>query len=310
MSIFKHTESTPDEVMDFIESRMDRDIEKLENKEDLDFGDLQPPLFDENAVFTKIMKRVEHRTEIISLRVFKWACVIALLFGLGYSTYYISQQDKPIFHEIYASRGEKLVVLLADGSRVWLNADSKMKYPERFTGDTRKVFLSGEAYFEVAKDASNPFVVQSGDLMVRVTGTKFNVKNYSTDSTIIVTLDEGKVAVGQYTKKNDLKNMTPGQTANYDKHTAQCNIYTNKYYQEQSFWKNNDFAFRNSKMDEVLNTLSRKYDVEFVIKNPKLQSYTYNIHCKGGDLNDVLELMGTITPVHFHKISNKLYEVN
>lgn len=120
------------------------------------------------------------------------ACAIALvLLNVGYLAYQNIDLSKPVYKEVCSLKGERLVVLLEDGTRVWLNADSKLVYPEQFAKDKREVSLVGEAYFEVKKDISKPFMVQADEMNIRVTGTSFNVSGYPTDSVVMTTLDEG-----------------------------------------------------------------------------------------------------------------------
>jgi transmembrane sensor len=309
MNIFNRKKETSNDVLEYIGQHIDKDIERLIKHEKLDYGKMEAPQFDDYNVYMRVMQKIGKSRNTVALQVLKWACVVVLFFGLGYYTYYLSQIEKPQYHQLCAQRGDKLVVLLADGSRVWLNADSHIIYPDHFVGKTREVRITGEAYFEVNKDASHPFIVHSDKMMVKVTGTKFNVKAYNNDDKIFVTLDEGSVRVGESSNQDALKLMHPGQTACYDKNTDQCDVYDNSYYEENSFWKDNKMAFRNSSLEEVLTSLSRRYNVDFKIANPKIYSYTYNIHCNAGNLDEVLWLMETITPIKFHKNGPNRYVV-
>lgn len=310
MNIFNRKKETPQDVLKYIGQHLDEDIERLVNHEELNYGKMEVPEFNESDVYMRLMSKIGKRSNAVALQILKWACVVILFFGLGYYTYYLSQIETPQYHQLYAQRGDKLVVLLADGSRVWLNADSRITYPDHFAGKTREVSITGEAYFEVNKDASHPFIVRSDKMMVEVTGTKFNVKAYSNENKIYVTLDEGRVRVGESSKQDALKLMRPGQTACFDKATAQCQVYDNSYYTDNSLWKDNKMAFRNSSLQEVLTALSRRYNVDFKINNPKIYGYTYNIHCNAGNLSEVLWLMETITPIKFRQDGSSRYIVN
>ena len=230
---------------------------------------------------------------------FKWAvaCIIVLFaVGAGYNFYQSRCEANLVYREVCAVRGEKLLVLLPDGSRVWLNADSKLTYPEQFAKYNRDVTLEGEAYFEIAKNKKSPFQVFAENVKIQVTGTCFNVKAYPSDKVIKTTLDEGSI-------------IFPGQTAVYEKRSNVIKIKTDRYHDDASSWKGNQLTFRNASLKEVLTTLQRHFDIEIAVKNEKIASFTYNFVCKGNDLNYVLEVMQSITPVSFKKISEYTYTV-
>ena len=165
----------------------------------------------------------------------------------GYLAYQNIDLSKPVYKEVCSLKGERLVVLLEDGTRVWLNADSKLVYPEQFAKDKREVSLVGEAYFEVKKDISKPFMVQADEMNIRVTGTSFNVSGYPTDSVVTTTLDEGGIVISYpYAEKSGTYQMAPGQTAIYEKGSRLCKVMKNEYYKDASVWKENKLIFRNT----------------------------------------------------------------
>lgn len=158
-----------------------------------DLGGKNIPEFDADKVFQNVMSQIHTPSyRRIILRWTKWVAIFIVMLSMGYMTYRLSQMEDIELNEIYSPKGEKMIVILADGTRVDLNADTHLYYPERFSGKNREVILSGEAYFSVEKDSDHPFIVRSKDMMVKVTGTKFNVRAYKEDSCIVTTLDEGK----------------------------------------------------------------------------------------------------------------------
>ena len=241
----------------------------------------------------------------------KWACAIALvLLNVGYLAYQNIDLSKPVYKEVCSLKGERLVVLLEDGTRVWLNADSKLVYPEQFAKDKREVSLVGEAYFEVKKDISKPFMVQADEMNIRVTGTSFNVSGYPTDSVVTTTLDEGGIVISYpYAEKSGTYQMAPGQTAIYEKGSRLCKVMKNEYYKDASVWKENKLIFRNAPLEEVLTTLSRQFDVSFDIRSEKIAAFTYNFTCKLNNLSGIFEMMSAITPIKFNEISENVYAV-
>ena len=213
------------------------------------------------------------------------------------------------YNTIIIPRGGEYQLILSDGSRVWLNSDTRLRYPVSFIGEKREVYLEGEAYFEIAENKKSPFQVLAENVKIQVTGTCFNVKAYASDKVIKTTLDEGSINIGHVQSRRPMQQMLPGQTAVYEKRSNVIKIKTDRYHDDASSWKSNRLIFRNASLKEVLTTLSRHFDIEITIKNEKIASFTYDFVCKGNDLNYVLEVMQSITPVSFKKISEYTYTV-
>ncbi|BEH00428.1 anti-sigma factor [Bacteroides sedimenti] len=305
----KNTHKNADpEIINYISEHIDNDIDCLLEDKPLNMGDRKVPEFDEYKVYQNILNEVNKRKKRKIWPAVRWACAIALLlFNISYFTYQYVIDYKPVYQEVYASKGEKLVVLLADGSRVWLNADSKLVYPDKFGGDERKVSLVGEAYFEIKKNSKMPFIVSADEMRIKVTGTKFNVSAYPSDKDITATLDEGKISIGSSQNNSSLLEMFPGQTAVYERESNKCKIRTNEYYKEDSNWKENRLAFRNTSLQDVLNVLSRQFNVTFSVNDTQIKSFTYTFVSKNNDLGNILETIESITPVQFKKTSDGVY---
>lgn len=154
-------------------------------------------------------------------------------------------------------RGGQYQVSLADGTKVWLNADSKLHYPRVFSGDNRTVELTGEAYFEVAKDESRPFIVQTASETVEVLGTHFNVNAYDEESSSSVALLEGKVNVSLANQQS--KTLLPGQQSIVKGDIIQVRKTD---ISESVAWKNGEFMFNNESLSSVMRKLARWYDIE------------------------------------------------
>lgn len=169
-------------------------------------------------------------------------------------------------------RGGTYQITLADGTKVWLNAASTLKFPSGFTGAAqRKVTLSGEAYFEVAKVTDHnrrvPFIVESKGQQVEVLGTHFNISSYDEEETVKTTLLEGSVKVNQQI-------LTPGHEAILT-HDRQIRI--NKVDADDAIdWKNGEFVCKNEPLNQIMRKLARWYDVEVVYTNPKLKNLTFS----------------------------------
>lgn len=178
--------------------------------------------------------------------------------------------------EVRTNPGMTTRFRLPDGTFVCLNAGSTLSYPARFTGAMRSVNLSGEAYFEVTKDAEHRFVVNTpGQSAVEVYGTRFNVEAYEDDPNITTTLAEGKVGFlyrdGQVQKRTLL---SPGQKLVYNTDTKDLARYETSGVAELS-WKDGLIIFENTPLPEALRMLGKRFNVEFVVKNTRLNQYRF-----------------------------------
>lgn len=169
-----------------------------------------------------------------------------------------SKADANLFNTLSTPIGGQYNIVLADGTKVYLNAVSSIKYPTQFNGDQRIVELDGEAYFEVAKNKSKPFIVKSGDQDIEVLGTHFNVHAYDNESVVKTTLLEGSVAVNYKNQKAILK---PGQQSNV---SDKFNKIAIKQVDTEAAiaWKNGRFKFDNADLKTVMRQLERWYGIK------------------------------------------------
>lgn len=176
------------------------------------------------------------------------------------------------FNTLATPKGGQYKLTLPDGSRIWLNAASSLKYPTAFTGNERKVEITGEAYFEIEKDASKPFKVQVNQMEVEVLGTHFNINSYADEDAVKTTLLEGSVKVKSIGATGLLK---PGQQAQL-KTTGKIKIIDDADLEETVAWKNGNFQFDNSDINTVMRQIARWYDVDITYKG------TVSKHFVGG----------------------------
>lgn len=196
-------------------------------------------------------------------------------------------------HTLKIPRGGEYKVILADGTKVWLNAESELTYPVTFTQDTRKVILSGEAYFEVTKDTARPFYVQTGDMEVKVLGTSFNISAYP-ESKRQTTLLEGRVAV---TLHSQHVIIAPGQQVTETTKGLEVREVNVKDY---IAWREKRFVYENELLQKVLDDLQRWYDIEIFITSDKIRTLhlTANLP-KYEDMAKILEIIEFATCVKF-----------
>lgn len=203
------------------------------------------------------------------------------------------------YNTLTTPRGGQYQVALPDGSKVWLNAESSLKYPTGFSGRQRIVKLTGEAYFEVAENENMPFKVELNGMEITVLGTHFNVMAYENEKNITTTLLEGKVKVTEAGKSKLLK---PGQAASFDKASQRFSVAAANMEQAVA-WKNGYFDFRDATLKTVMRQLSRWYDVEVHYQaDIPVRRFTGQAP-RDLNLSDVLKILAT-SGIHF-SIENK-----
>ena len=181
--------------------------------------------------------------------------------------YWMNQysQSTVQFNETIAPRGQKSQIVLADGTKVWLNSDTKIKYPGIFRGNQRDVFLEGEAFFEVTKNAHQPFLVHTSGVNIKVLGTKFNVKAYADEDQVETSLFEGKVnlQLNNHSSVVVEKEIIPGQSFVYSK--ADHQVTSNRFPQDEiNGWKKNQLIFKDDTFGNLVRKVERWYDVKVV----------------------------------------------
>ena len=209
--------------------------------------------------------------------------------------------DEPEMKTISTPRGKDYELVLSDGTVVLLNADSKITFPTRFTGDKRTVKLVGEAYFKVSKNKHRPFIVETGNLYTKVLGTEFNLKAYP-HSDVNVTLIKGSVAVNAEGKEVMLK---PGENAEYseNKDIEVTTVDTEGYIQ----WKDGYFYFDNVPLIDVVRDLGRWYNVNIEIRNNSLMSYRLHfIASRKASIKEFVDNLNEFNYLHVVHKDNKL----
>ena len=178
---------------------------------------------------------------------------------------------KVLYNMISTPKGGQYQIVLADGSKVWLNAASSLRFPASFSGKERKVELTGEGYFEVAKNAAMPFRVSVNDMEIEVLGTHFNVNAYSDESSIKTTLLEGSVKIKNEMPANSRPSsilLAPGEQADLTKdHNFKINFDAN--LEGVIAWKNGSFEFNDTPIADIMRQVARWYDVEIDYRGPQ-----------------------------------------
>lgn len=206
----------------------------------------------------------------------------------------LSSVSEIAYNTISTPKGGQYQVILPDGSKVWLNAASYLKFPTKFTGKERKVELTGEAYFEIEKNKKAPFEVTLNDMKVEVLGTHFNVTGYDDDEYHTATLLEGSVKISN---KTDQILLNPGQQAVLNKSD---DIKVRSVDAEEAIaWKNGYFLFNNENIGSIMRKISRWYNVEVVFQgNMSDKEFTGTIS-RFKNVSEVLKLLELTKDVHF-----------
>jgi len=185
-----------------------------------------------------------------------------------------SAENSNSYNVIETPKGGQYQVALPDGTKVWLNAASSLRYSLAFKGNERKVELTGEAYFEVAKDKTRPFKVHSHGQIVEVLGTHFNINTYSNEPTVRTTLLEGSVRVTS-SLTNTSVIIRPGQQS-VIRHENNGIKVKNVDTDESVAWKNGYFMFNDEKLESILRKISRWYDVDIQYQNEELRREVFS----------------------------------
>lgn len=209
-----------------------------------------------------------------------------------------SESRSLAYNTLSTAKGEQYSVTLSDGTKVWLNAASSLRFPIQFTGKERKVEVVGEAYFEVTKNASHPFYVASGNMNVQVLGTSFNINAYDNEPMVRTTLLEGLVSI------NDRVRLSPNQQSRVEK-DGSIKVVGDIDVDETVAWKNGAFSFNNADITTVMRQLERWYDIEVVYEGNKPADLFYGGISRGSSLMEVLKILQA-SKVHFRLEGKKL----
>lgn len=238
----------------------------------------------------------------------KVAAVAAIIIITIFSTLTVKMLVSPSFENnsfiVEAPNGEKSRITLPDGTIVWLNSATRIAYNSQFNASDREVELDGEAYFEVAKYENLPFRVKTRGYDIVVKGTKFNVASYQNDKLSTTTLMEGRVEVifpGRILK------MSPGEQVQLDNQTREYSKTEVNPLQYKS-WIDNRISFDAISLDELLNRLSRQYDVDIHLQADNKNAKILNISIKNDEsINEILDGLSKVTPMEISREGRNIY---
>lgn len=218
----------------------------------------------------------------------------------------ILETEKVEFHTITVPYGKRFNLKLSDGTDVYLNSGTLMKYPVSFLPDqTRSVYIEGEAFFNVEKATNSIFEVRSNQIIASVYGTKFNFKNFSEDFSSDIVLVEGSLGISNE-NSNDINMLSPGYKASIDKEIF--NISKSKVNSKiYTSWVDGDVIFRNETFEQIIQKLQRLYNIT-IINNSKISNQLFNasINVEEEKIEDVLGYFNKIYNIDFQIFNNKI----
>lgn len=260
-----------------------------------------------NEIERLISKQKKQKRFNISF-IFKYAAAAVLLLTIStVGTYFYTKSlnSEAALVELFTPDGEINTVELPDGSRVQTNSGTLLLYPESFEGDTRTVYLVGEANFKVQKNPDKPFIVKSTTVSVTALGTEFNVNAYPENSEIVASLLEGKVRVdcGEEDKSYILH---PGQQVIYQKH-AQKSEVSDVDIEDVAAWQKGICVFRGNTIEEILAVLERRFNVIFQCNVSSFSKDKYNFRFyQNSNINEVLDIMKEVIGGFDYKIEKNV----
>jgi ferric-dicitrate binding protein FerR (iron transport regulator) len=266
---------------------------------------------DVDRAFDIVNKRITYTSPSANF-LYYWkniAAVLLIPLVLGNLLFFLfppkkySKHQEPVYNEVFAAFGTRSALKLSDGTSVWLNSGSSIKYPDRFTGNNRTVYLNGEAYFEVESDLKKPFIVETSSLSVKATGTKFNVSGYSSVEEAEVTLVSGSVEVSLTSdiKNNNYSKLNMNQHFSFNKGSGTTSIINEDAYKYIS-WKDGKLIFRNEPLSNVIKKIGQVFNIDIEIRGEEIKNYSYRATFQDESLAEILKLLKISSPIDYIEV--------
>ena len=221
--------------------------------------------------------------------------------GLSYQVDSFVREER--YNTLRVPRGGEYSIILCDGTKVYLNSESALRYPVSFVGPERKVYLTGEAYFDVIEDREHPFSVDVNGSVVKVLGTSFNVRAYADENEILTTLVQGSV---RFSAGKESVVLKPGEQAVLNKSGRVVIKEVDTYL--YTAWKNGVFAFEKQRLEEIMNVVARWYDVNIFWENASQKEVTFTGKMKRyDDFSKVVEMLEMTGNTEFVVKENNIF---
>lgn len=240
------------------------------------------------------------------LQFLPYVAAIFIGFGLSLATLFFLQQNNTRevrTYKLVTLKGEKSYLQLPDGTKVWVNSCTTLQYAEDYGFSNRNIQLSGEAYFEVARDEKKPFIVKTNGIDVKALGTAFNISAYPEDTQLITTLFSGKVAVQPTLTRQQIM-LSPNQVAIYYKNGNKIEVTP---YDKNLFaqWRGGYLSFEMMYLQDITKLLERNYNVVFRYENQKIKKFRFSGSFRNSeDLTQILEVIKTNTGIQYQAMQD------
>lgn len=263
-------------------------------------------------------RRVERKSSNIPVYLLSAAAILLVVLFAGYFAQYIHINDTEadqvsdfyVMQNLETGKGEKARITFSDGSKVILNSGSSLRFPEKFHGLKREVYLDGEAYFEVTHDTDQPFIVYNQNTEIEVLGTEFNVQGWSSDESVEVAVRDGKVSVGLTNSEVDEEEsehviLTKGlftKVINGQEISPVREVNISNYL----MWTDGGLYFYNTPFRKVIRDLERRFDVEISGADDKLLDVPYTGSFVYAELDEVLDVISASMGIVFQREGDKI----
>lgn len=292
--------------------------------------------------FQKVLDKIEGRKEKKSgnsLSINRWIFKVAAVFLIGFTLSWFlfnyqlpSAEQTTIYNSIETPKGSNTIINLPDGSKITLNAESKLRYPEKFSGRKRQVYLEGEAFFEIAKDPQRQFIVMTPDLAVKVHGTKFNIKSYPEENTVETTLVEGAISLYKTDQKGKLIGkeikMEPNQqivlykgaSINESDETQSVTklevpevikpkLMLSRRIDTDRFtsWKDGTLIIKSEPLEKLAITLERRYNVTIHFEEERIKQFRFTGTIENETIEQVLAAIKLASSIDYQMDEREIW---
>ena len=251
-------------------------------------------------IFTRRLQAKQRKLFLIKIGKIA-AVALVLIVSTIFATLFFTEKStrNTAFNTLYVPAGQRAQITLQDGTTVWLNAKSTLTYPSRFAGKERKVTLTGEAYFDVAKNRRRPFIVSTHNIQLKVLGTQFNVSDYPRTNSSKVSLLEGSVQINRGNGENIV--LKPGEEATIKGDNIMVSEIVNPNY---FLWKDGIYCFDNERLLDIIQKLQLYYDVTIKVEDPEIFNVRYTGKFRQSDGID--EILHLIRKIHHFDIKKDM----
>lgn len=278
--------------------------EAWENSDNILATEIQGRMFERiKSQMHNTTRKLDKQKRILRVkRLFQYAAIILMVLGAGVGGHFytVHQTQQTLIENsnylVQTGKGQRANITLPDGTVVWLNSYTQLHYNANYGMTQRVVSLTGEAYFEVAKDKEKPFIVETKGMNVEALGTTFNVKAYQEDSRIIATLFSGSVRVSA---NGGNVILSPDENATFERSSGKLAVHKLENSSYAKMWRNNDLVFNGETLEEIAVLLNRMYNVQIIFKSERIKQYRFSGVICNNSLDNVIELISLTSPITY-----------